>query len=151
MEKLTTKEFIEQLNSNSFKQTFGIKGIVKKSGNDTEVQFAFKGDFSKWHSIPSSMIESVVVIKTFVKAGETYVVAKLTLKAPTSPETKVIYDMLESAVEEHHFTKEGLVDHMHHFMHHLHQRGQVCPKCGCHKGCKCGCHDGCKCDCHKHE
>ena len=30
MENLTTKEFIDQLNSNTLKSTLGIKGIVKK-------------------------------------------------------------------------------------------------------------------------
>lgn len=138
METMNTKEFIDQLNSNTLKQTWGIKGIVKKSGNSNEVLFAFKGDMGNWHTIPASIIDSVMVIKTFVKEGETYTVAKLHLKAPSSPETKVIYDMLQSSVKGHEHGYEGIMEHLHHFMH---QHGhKTCPHCGCRKSCTCGYH-----------
>ena len=44
MESLTSKEFFEQLNTNSLKQPFLIKGIVKKSEKDSEELFKEKGN-----------------------------------------------------------------------------------------------------------
>jgi hypothetical protein len=152
MENLSTKEFIDQLNSNTLKSTFGIKGIVKKSGKDSEVLFTHKGDMGNWHIIPASMIDSVTVIKTFVKEGETYAVAKLRLKTPTSPETKVIYDLFESIMKEDKGIRGGLLEHLYNFAHnHFHRAGCQCSGHGDHKECTCGCHKhGCNCSCHKH-
>ncbi|MGZ4156392.1 MAG: hypothetical protein ACXVED_04495 [Bacteroidia bacterium] len=46
------------------------------------------------------MIESVVVIKTFVKNNETFAVVKLHMKMPTTPEGTIFYDLLSSMGKE---------------------------------------------------
>ncbi|MGZ4156393.1 MAG: hypothetical protein ACXVED_04500 [Bacteroidia bacterium] len=53
MEKLTSKEFLDQLKSNTLKSPFILKGIVKKSDKDSEVLFARKGNFGNWTAIPA--------------------------------------------------------------------------------------------------
>ena len=100
MEKLTSKEFFDQLKANTLKPAFTLKGIVKKSENDSELLFTRKGDFINWIKIPSSAIESVIVLKTFSKEDKTFVVVKLHLKPPTSPEGKLFYELLSSIEKE---------------------------------------------------
>lgn len=147
METLTSKEFIEKLKSNSLKQSTCIKGIVKNSEKDAELLFKRKGD-SAWITMPSSMIESVKVIKTFTKENETFVVVKLQLKTPTTPEGKVLFELLSSAeksccdskCECGKFSKEGGK-----------YPGNYC-SCGCHHqsncGCECNHQSTCGCGCH---
>lgn len=96
MESLSSKEFFEQLKTNSLKPSFTLKGIVKKSEKESEVLFARKGDFEHWVPIPASMIESATVLKTFSKNNETYTVVKLHMKTPTTPEGEVLFKLLSS-------------------------------------------------------
>lgn len=94
METLSSKEFFDQLKTNSLKPAFALKGIVKKSETATEVLFTTKGNFDHWVTIPSSMIESVKILKTFSKDGGTFIVAKLYFTPPITPEGKVFLDLL---------------------------------------------------------
>lgn len=96
MESLSSKEFFEQLNNNSLKPSFTLKGIVKKSEKESEVLFAKKGDFEHWVPVPASMIESVTVLKTFSKGDEIYNVVKLYMKTPSTPEGEVLLKLLSS-------------------------------------------------------
>ncbi|MGP8216621.1 MAG: hypothetical protein ACLQQ4_13735 [Bacteroidia bacterium] len=141
METLTTKEFIEQLKTNSLKLPLVIKGIVKKSESDAEVLYARKGDFSNWLKIPATMIESVRLLKSFTKEDNTFAVVKLKLKAPANAEGKVLYDLLslteKSCLKEKPMHKPGCT---------IGGEGHFCPHCGCHKGHD---HNGCGCGCHK--
>lgn len=100
MEALSSKEFFEQLKTNSLKPFFTLKGIVKKSDKESEVLFARKGDFENWVTIPASMVESAIVLKTFSKENELYTVVKLYLKTPTTPEGEVLYKLLSSNENE---------------------------------------------------
>lgn len=134
MESLTSKEFFEQLKSNSLKQPFLIKGFVKKAEKDSEVLFKKKGgNSSHWITIGSSMIETVRVIKTFIKEGELLALVKLQLKTPGTPEGKVLSELLASSEKcnaENKCTCGSKEEHS----------GYYC-KCGCYHGhnCKCGC------------
>lgn len=158
METFTSKEFFEQLNTNTIKQSLGIKGIVKRSGKDSELLFKRKGESSNWIAIPSSMVESVKVIKTFAKENETFVVVKLQLKTPTTPEGKVLFELLssvekscsENKLKGGKFSKEGYGGHTCGCGCH-HQ-----PNCGCECNhgytCGCGCHHQSNCGCqYQHE
>lgn len=100
MESLSSKEFFEQLKTNSLKPSLAIKGIVKKSDKDSEVLFARKGDFGNWVTIPASMVESAKVLKSFSKENEIYTVVKLYLKTPTTPEGEVLSKLLFSTENE---------------------------------------------------
>ena len=97
MGSLSSKEFFEQLNTNSLKPAFTIKGIVKKSDKDSEVLFTRKGDFEHWVPIPSSMIESATVLKTFSKGNQVYTVVNLHLKPPATPEGEVLFKLLSTS------------------------------------------------------
>jgi hypothetical protein len=67
---------------------------VKKSEKESEVLFARKGGFDHWVSIPSSMIESVTVLKTFSKENDVYTVVKLHMKTPTTREGEVLLKLI---------------------------------------------------------
>ncbi len=155
METLSSKEFFEQLKTNSLKQPPTIKGIVKKAGKDSEVLFTRKGDFSNWITIPDSMIESVKLIKTFTKEDKLFAVVKLQLKTPSNTEGKVLYDLLSltEKSENKEYSKKGEEGHVGNYCTcgcHDHGYGA----CGCHCGCGCGCHGHthcqCGCGCHEH-
>jgi hypothetical protein len=144
MEKLSSKEFFEQLKTNSLKPAFALKGIVKKSDKDSEVLFAIKGSFDKWISIPATAIESAIVLKTFAKEDKTFTVVKLHLKKPTTPEGQVFYDLL-SAMEKEEMKSDKCQPEdggAEHFSACQGMKGH----CGCHNGCGCGCHH-CGCGC----
>jgi hypothetical protein len=137
METLTTKEFFEQLNSNILKQPFILKGIVRKSEKDSEVLFTSKGDCTGWTAIPASMIESVKVIKTLNKESTSMAEVILHLKAATTPEGKVLADLLSSA-EQCNCNECNI-----HKSEHYGNAGgdNVCNHCGCHRDehhCECG-------------
>jgi len=136
METLTTKEFFEQLNSNTLKRPLVLKGIVKKSEKDSEVLFTSKGDYTGWITIPASMIESVKIIKIHTKEGASMAEVKLLLKAATMPEGKVLTELLSSA-EQYNCNECN-----NHKAEHCGNGGDdICSHCGCHKDehhCKCG-------------
>ena len=161
MESLSSKEFFDKLKSNTLKPSFVLKGIVKKSGKDSEVLFTRKGDFTKWVAISSDMIESVNVLKTFTKGNETFIVVKLHLKDPSTPEGKVLYELLsaegreEKGSDESGWNKHSAGKCSCGSKHHEGEEGHVCPHCGCshdNHGCTCGCHHEnsgqCNCGCH---
>ena len=138
METLTGKEFFEQLNSNSLKQPLVIKGIVKKSEKDSEVLFKRVGGSSGWVSIPSSMVESVKIIKTFSREEASIAFVKLLLKEATTPEGEVLTELLSSDEQSN---CDGNSMHKQEACG-IHEGSEnVCTHCGCHKDehqCKCG-------------
>jgi hypothetical protein len=149
METLNVKEFIEKLKSNSLKQRTCIKGIVKNSDKDSEVLFKRKGD-SAWIALPSSLIETVKVIKTFIKENETYAAAKLRLKTPTTIEGKTLFELLSSM--EKSCSDKSMGEHNHFGMDRKTEHSDHTCQCGCHHqpDCQCGCSNEriCGCGCH---
>ena len=136
MDTLTTKEFFEQLNSNTLKQPLILKGIVKKSEKDSEVLFTAKAD-SGWVAIPEAMIESVKVMKIHNMEGCSLAEVKLLLKTSTTPEGKMLAELLSSACQcnrnECNCNKAE----------HCGNAGgdNICTHCGCHRDehlCGCG-------------
>ena len=97
METLTSKLFFEQINSNSLQPSFTLKGMVKKTDDDTEVLFARKGDLMNWVKIPSFMIESVDIIKTYLSDNQITAFVKIHFKTPTSIEGEVYFKLLTSS------------------------------------------------------
>ncbi len=97
MQTLSSKEFFEQVSSNSLKTPLFVKGIARKGEKTTEILFKKKEEHSDWVTIPSSMVEEVKLIKTFKKEDETWALVKLLLKAPTTPEGKVLTELLASS------------------------------------------------------
>ena len=97
METLTSKLFFEQINSNSLKPSFTLKGIVKKTDDDTEVLFARKGDLMNWVKIPAFMIESVDIIKTYLSDNQITAFVKIHFKTPTSIEGEVYFKLLTTS------------------------------------------------------
>ncbi len=135
MESLSVKEFFDHLQSDTLKPSFAIKGIVKKSTRENEVLFAKKGDLSHWIGINASSISNVMVIKSFVKEGETYTVVKIHFHKPSTPEGKMMYELLQLMAKEEQEGKCG--------------KGKcICPHCGCKGNCSgqdhCHCHH-CQC------
>lgn len=137
MKTLTGKEFFEQLNSNSLKQPLIIKGIVKKSENNSDVLFKGSGDSSDWVKIPSSMVESVKLMKTYTREGASMAIVEITLKESTNPESKVLAELL--SFTEQCKCKECNCNKSEHCQNS--GENNVCGHCGCHKDehhCKCG-------------
>ncbi len=143
MEFLSSKEFFEQLNTNMLKPSFVLLGTVMKSENDSEVLFARKGEFGNWVKIPSSMVDLAQVLKSFTKDGETYTVVKLKLKSPTTPEGKVLQELLAKGHEDDRH------EHVSSWKHKIMGLFGHCKMCGCAFGkreglmghhCKCACH-----------
>ena len=97
METLTSKLFFEQINSNSLQPSFTLKGMVKKTDDDTEVLFAKKGDLMNWVKIPSFMIESVDIIKTYLSDNQITAFVKIHFKTPTSIEGEVYFKLLTTS------------------------------------------------------
>lgn len=148
METLSSKEFFEQIKTNSLKQPLIIKGIAKDSEKDSEILFKVKNDSSHWIPLTSSMIEAVKIIKVFTKEGETMAVIKLLLKAPTTPEGKVLAELLTS------FEKRTADNKEQSYSSGKEQHEHYC-SCGCRhtQNCQCGCNSGheghyCSCGCH---
>jgi hypothetical protein len=97
METLTSKLFFEQINSNSLKPSFTLKGMVKKTDDDSEVLFARKDDLMNWVKIPSFMIESVDIIKTYLTDNQIKAFVKIHFKTPTSIEGEVFFKLLTTS------------------------------------------------------
>ena len=118
MESLNTKDFLEKLKNNSFKSTFSLVGIVKKSDKDNEILFAGKHNFNHWVAIPASMVESVTVLKSIPWGNNQYTFVKLNLNTPTNPETKTLYDLLQGSSMGHgHHHLSGMGDMLHALWH----------------------------------
>ena len=92
--ELSSKEFFEKLNSGNLKPSVPLIGTVKPSEKESEVLFARKGDFNNWVHIPSSMVDSADVIKSFNIEEQPVTLVKLSLKTPSTAEGKVLYDLL---------------------------------------------------------
>jgi hypothetical protein len=99
MESLNTKEFLEKLKTNNLKSAFVLKGFVKASDDDSEILFTQKWNRLNNVSIPTSMIESVVVLKSILDKEEPSAFVKLFLKVPANPEAKTLYKLLMSQNE----------------------------------------------------
>jgi hypothetical protein len=170
MESLSNKEFFEKLKTNHLKPAFALMGIIKKSDKDQEVMFTSKHDFHHWIAIPSSMIESVKVIKSFSSAEVNYTLVKLHLVPPTNPEAKTLFDLLTLLVPKKmcHEGGSGGMNKSHGMEHghcgegksmHGMEHGDYEKHCHCECGmmhheshCHCGCgclhrHCGCGCAC----
>ncbi len=144
MESLSSKEFFDQLKTNALKPAMVLKGIVKKSDKDSEVLFTKKGDFTNWVKIPSSMIKSVFVIKTFSKAEERFTVVKLHLNTPETPEGTVLFELLslkgKEEMGDENWNKEGSGHCCHSEFGYSGMKGKscdmgaghFCPHCGCY-------------------
>jgi len=148
METLTSKEFFDQLKTNTLKPCSALKGIIKKSEKDSEVLFAIKGNLTNWVTIPASMIDSVNVLKTFSKEDTTFAVVKLHLKTPTTPEGKVYHELLslfgkEEKQEGQCGCNNNAMDK--HGCQGMQEKscgetsGHYCHHCGCHQGHPGGC------------
>lgn len=98
METLTSKLFFEQINSNSLKPSFTLKGMVKKTEDESEVLFARKDDLMNWVKIPSFMIESVDIIKTYLSDDQITAFVKIHFKTPTSIEGEVYFKLLTTSL-----------------------------------------------------
>jgi hypothetical protein len=142
MESLKTKDFLEKLKTNNLKPNLKLIGIVKKSDKEDEVLFASKHNFHHWVAIPASMIESVVVIKNIPWGEANYSLVKLNLQAPTTPESKTLYDLLAATHhdESHLHGIFGMGSKLMHKFWHEHGEGH------CHGHC-----NNPNCPCHKHE
>lgn len=105
MESLSTKDFLEKLNTNNLKPGLAVVGIVKKAENKAEVMFASKNDFSHWMEIPVSMIGSVNVLKNISWEGNNFTLVKLHLNKPTDAEAKILFELLDEFISEKN--KEG--------------------------------------------
>jgi len=149
MESLTSKEFFSQLNANTLKTPFSLKGIVKKSDKDSELLFTRKNDWKHWAKIPSSLIDKVRVFKTFHKEDKLFAIVKLQLVEPTTPEGKALYELLASGEKAACKDKEkgGECHHSMEGKSCKEGEGHYCHKCGCQQGCQCGCHQGHQCSC----
>lgn len=100
MESLTINEFLEKLKANDFKPSFVLKGLVKATEKDTEILFSQKQHVLKWVTIPISMIESVIVLKSLPNKDEPSAFVKLHLKSPSNLETKALYELFMSSKED---------------------------------------------------
>ena len=143
MTSLTSKEFFDLLKADNFKPCFSLKGIVKKSEKDTDVLFAGNGDFSKWISVPSTMVESVNVLESFTKGETTFTVVKIQLKKPSTPEGQVYYELL-SLMGKEEMKEEKFGCESHNQGCSCHQSGCGCHQsgCSCHTDHHCGCMQG---------
>ena len=96
MEAMTSKDFFEHLNSNTLKSTYYLKGFIKKSDDQSEVLFARSGEMINWVKIPSFMIESVDVLKTYSQNNEILGLVKIHFKIPASIEGEIFYPLISS-------------------------------------------------------
>lgn len=164
MQTMSSKEFFEQLNSNSLKTPIFVKGIAKKGEKLTEILFRKKEDSSEWITIPSSLVEEVKIIKTFKKEEQTRAVVKLQLKTPATPEGKILMELLASSngdMEKKSKCQGGNGHEGSGYGSHGECQHHGCKNCscGCHKVesrgdcknedhyCSCGCHHEANCSC----
>jgi hypothetical protein len=96
MESINIKDFVEKFDSGTFGQSSKLLGLVKKSDIDSEIRFAFKHDLSNWIVLPTSLIESVSVIKNVSGGDERMLLAKVHLKEPSNVEAKILFNLLSS-------------------------------------------------------
>lgn len=114
MEQLTTKEFMDKLQADSLK-TCTVTGLAKKSGNAAEILFKTIHADGDWIKLPASLIGSVVFLEHKDCSGEPCVLVKLHLTQPSTPESKVLYELL-SALSLH----RGCKCHGHEFCNGCH-------------------------------
>jgi hypothetical protein len=95
-EKMSSKDFMERLNSGNLNPESILFGKVKKSDKDSEVLFSFKSDKGNWTRIPANMIEHVHLIKSFSCEGEKVALVKMHLKSPSDPEAKIFHQLLSA-------------------------------------------------------
>jgi len=150
MEALNAKDFMDKLQHGTLRPACILKGVVKQSEKNTEILFKAKGSM-EWTKIPASMIGSVIVKKNITWAEESMTVVKLILKAPTTPEAMVFFELLtglmpkEKCDEPHEggmhgctpFGKGSCSTEHSYFGGHCH--------CGCGCKCNCGMDHGCHC------
>jgi hypothetical protein len=138
MDALTPKEFLEKLNASNLKPGLALTGIVKKSENASELQFAPRPNYTDWITIPSSLLESVKVLRNIHVGDSSYPLVKLYLKTPSDSQAQVIYDLLAALLPvklyKPWFVRQAGALH-----------GHPC-HCGKHQHCSCGC-SGQHCHC----
>jgi hypothetical protein len=107
-EKLNAQDFLERLDSGKLSPRSTLFGKVKRSDNDSEILFAFKGDRSNWTPIPTNNIEHVHLIRSFTCHGEKMALVKLHLRSPSDPEAKLFQELLsalQAKVMDHYMKK----------------------------------------------
>jgi hypothetical protein len=144
MESISIKDFVEKLNTGSITQPSKLLGLVKKSDKESEIQFAFKHDMTNWISIPTSLIESVSIIKNISGSDSRMVLAKVHLKEPLSAEAKILFTLLSSLSDKvnKYYKKKWLKEMLmgescdkHELFHHHCMHKGMEGHCGHHHSC----------------
>ena len=127
METLTPKDFTEKLNANAFKSLFTLQGFVKKSDAAAEILFTQKNTGENWIKIPTTIIDSVLVLKIFESADQTNIIVKLQFKEATTSEGIVFQKLLMTDYTYCMCSCQGM------------KCGAGGNHCGCGNHCECGC------------
>ena len=146
---MTAKEFFEKLNADTLKPSFALKGMVKKSDKADELLFTAHGG-AQWLRIPVGMVESVYVLSHVTTGDSAHTLVKLKMKAPTSDEGKMLYELLSQGGHGGGHCQCGCgCQHgggCHCGCGCQHSGGCHCGSgCSCGGQCKCGCGCGCQC------
>jgi hypothetical protein len=97
-EALTPDDFFEKLHEGSLGAAVPVRltGMVKKSeGKERAIEFAPGGNCSGWITIPLEFIEEVEVLRMVRCKDHSHPLVKLSLKAPKTPEGKILLSLLE--------------------------------------------------------
>jgi hypothetical protein len=110
---LTTAEFFEQLKQDKLAtpipESFGVIGMVKKSGGQEKtIEFAAGMKCSGWVTTPIELIDNVELIQTVPCEDHSHPLVKLNLKAPRSPEGKLLYAILEGMTSAYEAVQRGI-------------------------------------------
>jgi hypothetical protein len=97
MKLFTSKDFFDQLNTDSIKPLITISGFVKKSEDKTKLYFSLQNDGINWIKIPSLMIDSVKILSynyDEFSLSEKQIMATLYLNEPTNKEAKILFELI---------------------------------------------------------
>lgn len=127
MKIINSKDFFDQLNSDTIKPLITISGYVKKSDDKNELYFSHLNDGINWIKIPSLMIDSVKILSynyDELSLGEKQIMATLYLYEPTNKEAKILFELIN-------LEKNNSKCHCENFSMHKKET------CVCHKNCCC--------------
>jgi hypothetical protein len=133
MEPISSKDFLEKLNSGNLKSEVHLFGKAKKSDKESEMLFAFKSKKElHWIRIPGSMIDHAHLLKSFTIEGEPVSLVKLRLKEPKDAEAMVLYKLLGELSEKMMMIwKKKMMMDMDSGMHWGGWKGMKKGGCGC--------------------
>jgi hypothetical protein len=97
-ELLTPDDFFDKLHEGTLVTAVPVRltGMVKKSGGkERAIEFAPGGNCSGWITIPLEFIEEVEVLRIVRCKDHSHPLVRLNLKAPKTPEGKVLLSLLE--------------------------------------------------------